>query len=497
MRALLPWLLGFGLAVAASPAFAIDDLWQRYRWEIVGTIGGALILSLATGLWLSRRRLLQERARVAAQMRELHASHELLTKISSQVPGMIYQYLLRPDGSSSFPYASDTIRDIYAVSPQQARDDAALVFRRIHPDDLERVQAGIRRSAATLAPWLQEYRIQSPETGLRWCEDRAMPERQADGGTLWHGFVTDVTPRKLIEARLADAAAEKQRLLASLGEGVYGIDHQGICTFINPSALDMLGYAEDEVLGHDQHRLFHHHREDGSDYPTRECPISRTLADARPRYVDDWFIRRDGRGFPVSLLISPIEEDGVCTGAVVAFRDITERLRLEENLKALATTDALTGLPNRRHLLEQMERELARVRRHPERPAAVLMADLDHFKRVNDKYGHAAGDMVLRHFAATLREAARKSDLAGRLGGEEFVLLLPDTPIDKARLLAERLRETIETARVDTGNGRVRYTVSIGITAMTADDAAVDPALARADAALYRAKQGGRNRVEV
>ncbi|QQS55157.1 MAG: diguanylate cyclase [Candidatus Competibacteraceae bacterium] len=176
--------------------------------------------------------------------------------------------------------------------------------------------------------------------------------------------------------------------------------------------------------------------------------------------------------------------------------DITEREAQERELRRLATTDPLTGLANRRRFLEQLSLELARFHRYA-KPTALLMLDLDHFKRVNDDYGHATGDAVLRHFAALARQALRKIDRIGRLGGEEFGALLPGTDEEGARQLAERLRNLVAESPASAETGAISFTVSIGITLFASADTKSESVLSRADRALYRAKGAGRNRVEI
>ena len=257
----------------------------------------------------------------------------------------------------------------------------------------------------------------------------------------------------------------------------------------------MLGLGAEDVLGRDQHLLFHHHHADGRAYLHAYCPIALTLVDGRPRHSEDeWFWRRDGSGFPVALTVNPLLKNGVRVGAVVAFQDISERQELARQLRLLASTDSLTGAHNRRHFLQLLEQELARFQRYSE-PTALLMLDLDYFKQVNDHYGHAAGDSVLKAFCEHARRMLRRSDHLGRLGGEEFAILLPDTDAKGALELAERLRQSIVDHPVDSGAALIRYSVSIGVALFHPDDGGADAILARADHALYRAKHGGRNQV--
>lgn len=166
---------------------------------------------------------------------------------------------------------------------------------------------------------------------------------------------------------------------------------------------------------------------------------------------------------------------------------LNQRLLVEAD--KLARTDALTALPNRRHFFRSAEAALADARMHG-RPLALLALDVDHFKRINDQGGHQLGDTVLREVAQCCRSSLRASDLAARLGGEEFAMLLPDTDLGQAQQLAERLRAAIAELQLPAA-----VTVSIGCAELSSSMASVDALLARADDALYAAKQGGRNRV--
>lgn len=175
-------------------------------------------------------------------------------------------------------------------------------------------------------------------------------------------------------------------------------------------------------------------------------------------------------------------------------QDITEHKEMELELARLASTDPLTGVFNRRRLLELGERQLARVRRGRE-AAAVIMLDLDHFKSVNDRFGHSVGDVVLRRVAEVCQRELRPEDVFGRMGGEEFVAICPGCDHVTARQVAERLMECLSTAEIDCGGAPLRATASFGISDLVAGDPDMTAALDRADRALYEAKAAGRNRV--
>lgn len=172
-------------------------------------------------------------------------------------------------------------------------------------------------------------------------------------------------------------------------------------------------------------------------------------------------------------------------------QEVERRERLESELRQLATTDPLTGAWNRRHFLELAAKEVNRSRRYA-RPLAVMLIDIDNFKRINDTVGHAAGDQVLTRLSRVLRRTLRKPDAFGRLGGDEFAVLAPELDEDAARQMAERLREAME---MNLPGADFQVTISIGVAAWRETEESIEPAMHRADRALYRSKREGRNRV--
>jgi len=184
-------------------------------------------------------------------------------------------------------------------------------------------------------------------------------------------------------------------------------------------------------------------------------------------------------------------------GGVLASLDTAHAAlrRQKEYAELLARTDALTGLANRRAFDEAAEQEVQRALRY-NTPLALVMTDLDHFKAINDRHGHHVGDQVLQHFARTLSASVRNIDLVGRWGGEEFAILMPGTDLEEAAQAAERMRLAVENAEPPLGDQACAYTASFGVAAFRADTPTMVSLLGRADAALYRAKDGGRNRVE-
>lgn len=216
----------------------------------------------------------------------------------------------------------------------------------------------------------------------------------------------------------------------------------------------------------------------------------------KPFSVEYRLRRHDGQyRWVIHTGVPRFEEFGEFVGFIGSCIDITEHKEMEEELWELATTDGLTGFLNRRHFMVRLQEEFDRMQRTTESQSSVLMLDIDHFKKINDGYGHAAGDAVLQHFADIIRQQQRKIDVVGRIGGEEFAIILPDTDVQEAQVFAERVRKVVADCPLQQESFYIEITVSIGIAALNAASASADSVLLDADRALYVAKENGRNRV--
>ena len=185
--------------------------------------------------------------------------------------------------------------------------------------------------------------------------------------------------------------------------------------------------------------------------------------------------------------------DGRKMRMLKSIRDITDKKKVQEKLTVLATTDSLSGLYNRPEFLKLAQRELSWAKTHNEK-LALLMIDLDLFKSINDTYGHAAGDKVIREMGNIIMTGFRKTDFAGRLGGEEFAVLLKNTSLEEAKRVAEKFRETVSKKKVVYEKRKISFTVSIGVASSSCDNNSnIEDILKQADNALYKAKAKGRN----
>ena len=223
---------------------------------------------------------------------------------------------------------------------------------------------------------------------------------------------------------------------------------------------------------------------------TRAAPVAPHDADDAPAPAELFVDGRTLRVAPVDLF----ERGGRPSGRVLVFHDVTTYERMHRKLERLATTDVLTGLPNRRRFFDVARAWIAREE-VARRPSAWLVLDIDEFKAVNDRHGHDAGDRVLRAVGGSLLEQLRPDDLVARMGGEEFAVFLPDTGSEAAMSVAERLRAAIADLRTAANDGVIKVTTSIGVCSVQDGDVDIDAALAAADGALYRAKRAGRDRV--
>lgn len=314
-------------------------------------------------------------------------------------------------------------------------------------------------------------------------------------GTLDHFIAVkeDISARKAAEAEL-DAAHARLRavvdnfpgaVVLEAPDGTITLANQALCDLLNlpGNAADLVGSSSAEVVDAVSRNF--------TDAESFVARIQALREAAKPVHGED-IQMAGGRWLERDFV--PVHTGSTLLGFLRLYRDVTERKLHEQALQRLATVDPLTGALNRRAFLDHAEHERLRLQRSGH-PATLVMLDLDHFKRINDTWGHAAGDAVLCHFVRLLQRELRATDVLGRIGGEEFALLLVDTGLAGALELTERLRTTVATEVVVFGDADIRVTVSAGVTAFEQTDRKVETALARADEALYRAKADGRNRI--
>ena len=254
-------------------------------------------------------------------------AHDRMQKIASRLPGVVYQFALRPDGTSCFPFVSDAIREVFRVTPEEIAQDAQVVFARVHPDDLDSLMASIRLSAENLAPWQHEFRATFDDGNVRTLYGTSVPQRDDDGTILWHGFIADITARKKSEAYTAALALRNETLLQTACDGIHVLDEQGDVVEVNAAFCRMLGYSREEMLR--KNVADWDSRWGGREFKDRvdELRNNPLLFETRHR-------RKDGLICDVEIHCVSVIIDGQCY-LYAAARDITERKRAEEERERL------------------------------------------------------------------------------------------------------------------------------------------------------------------
>lgn len=290
-------------------------------------------------------------------------------------------------------------------------------------------------------------------------------------------------------------------LLDGLDEGVYLVTRDRRVLVWNRGAERITGFTREDVVGRGcAENLLVHTDDQGRPLCFSSCPLTAAMEGRKETYAHVYCRHRDGHRIPVSVRVSPVfGEDGEVVGAIETFSDDSEARVLREEVARLAeqaSTDPLTGLPNRRAFDEALDLAIYRFERHGH-SFGLLLLDLDRFKAVNDGHGHAIGDTLLQAVARTLSYTRRRDEIVARWGGEEFALLVqPIEGVDRVRAVADRFRAMVGSTRIAAPQGLLSVTASVGASlARKGEDA---PALLeRVDRLLYRSKADGRDRVTV
>lgn len=280
-------------------------------------------------------------------------------------------------------------------------------------------------------------------------------------------------------------------IVESAHDGIISVNKQSHITFMNMAARKMFGYSPEQAANlHLDQLVPDKSRHNHGNY-VQGFRSSQERARSMHTRTSVMGMRLDGSEFPVEISISKIVVNGVME-TVAVMRDTSERSKLFKELKEAATLDHLTGLANKRLFNEELARQIALSKRY-HRNLSLVLSDLDHFKSVNDQYGHAFGDEVLKAVAGLIKERVRESDVAARWGGEEFALLLPETELSSANNLAEKLRRQIQDHPFVYQQQEVKVTSSFGVVQIDLANDSVENLFERADKLLYKAKNAGRN----
>jgi diguanylate cyclase (GGDEF)-like protein/PAS domain S-box-containing protein len=417
--------------------------------------------------------------------------------LAATIPGALFRLITARNGRWRVLYFSPGVENLLGLTLDQACHDRRRLNNAVVTQDQQGHKDSIKAAIAQNREWEHEYRIYTPEGVTKWLHGKATCKLQADGCLIWTGMLTDVSARKRAEADLQASEEGLRSLIENVQQGVIYHDPQGRIASANPAALAILGLRLDQLLDlSSPDPRWQALREDGSLLPAEQQPAMQAIKTGQAvRNVIMGLILLDRETVWLQVNAIPSFKNGQLTGVYANFEDISERVRLASELRLQASTDFLTGAANRRGFMHSLGREFERIQRHPGLQSCVLMLDLDHFKKVNDSFGHSAGDAVLKQVTYLMKLETRRLDAIGRIGGEEFALLLPDTARDEALLLANRLRERIERSPLQFQQQGIPTTVSIGCSLIELLDSNADAVMVRADKALYQAKRQGRNQV--
>ena len=301
----------------------------------------------------------------------------------------------------------------------------------------------------------------------------------------------DMTHQNEIQEQLRESEHHFRRLFESMQDVYYRTDTQGVVQHVGPGVRRVLGYEPHEIEGHTAESYYPQSKD-------RDAFKAAIMAHGEVSDFPGQMVRKDGTVIDISISSHALfDHNGAFAGVEGLYRDVTQRKNLERELQRLATTDVLTGMANRRSFLEVAEATFQRAR-ESHAPLTVLMLDLDHFKTINDRFGHLEGDRVLAEFAQATKHQLRASDTVGRLGGEEFGLLLPHTLPAECADIATRILEAIRALELTDSSGQhYGVTTSMGLGTLSPGDRSLHDLLDRADQALYLAKRRGRNQLAV
>ncbi|HSQ78432.1 MAG TPA: diguanylate cyclase, partial [Nitrospirota bacterium] len=366
-------------------------------------------------------------------------------------------------------------------------------------------QEEYQRIEQTIMPVLQKGRkwrgelLARRKNGSAYFQEASITLLE-DGGRVC--IVRDITWRKRSEDRLRRSERFLNTIFNSIRDPFCIFDRDFRIIRVNAAYAQMKNKTAEELIGMKCYEVLGER-----DSMCEGCVVGKTLDSADPCAKDKLVTLKDGTEIWMEIYTYPIlDEDGKVSHVIEYTRDITERKKTEDEkrrlidkLEHLSKTDGLTGMINRRALTDSLAYEIDRAKRYHSE-LALILCDVDNFKAINDTYGHDAGDRTLQALSDTLKTILRKIDIAGRYGGDEFMLILPETTVSGAESLAEKLLSAVRDTELRLPDGKhIRLSMSIGIAGLEADREGenIDSFVKRADDAMYAAKQGGKDRVSI
>jgi len=391
------------------------------------------------------------------------------------------------DASGQIRMANTAAHKILDVPFAESLGDITRFFTSTAAVQFEEDRARFMRGECFSYRTEQVFRLENGTEHWVNCAFIVLPPHEA-GENLALITMVDVSTEKAALEQYALSEQRYRALFDAAADAMMVISPQGILLDLNKTTCEHVNMVRENLVGKHMRTIFTSARQQ-----LVTSNIEEILEKGEQRTFEALLTSPDSP-IPVEINAQLIKFQGQPAVLGIA-RDITERKILQARLEYQASTDPLTALNNRRHFLLKADQEFLRFKRYGT-TFAMLMLDLDLFKNINDTYGHQTGDALLREFSRQMRVAFRHSDILGRIGGEEFSVLLLESSLHRGIEIAERLRQQVENCPLQLNDISVPYTVSVGVTTASMSDASLDVIMRRADAALYRAKRNGRNQVE-
>lgn len=395
-------------------------------------------------------------------------------------------------------YYSPRFKQLLGLSERELESTVSSLLSRLHPDDKEVTDLAFKEHLQRAVPFDTEMRLRTKAGEYRWFRSRGLSVRDGDGVAVrMAGAITDVTDRKLAAVELFTEKERAQVTLASIADGVITTDTDGWVEYLNPVAEELTAWTTAAARGLPLQAIFRMIEE--TSRKLAPSPIEMVLREERTIEVAATMllVRNDGSEVPIVQSAAPIRDrSGRITGVVLVLHDVSRERQYAAKLSYQASHDSLTGLINRTEFEQRLNLALksaAQLGRHH----AVMYLDLDQFKVVNDTCGHAAGDQLMRQVSAVLQRRLREGDTLGRLGGDEFGVLLENCAPDNALRIADELRQTVTDFHFAWEGRSFGIGVSVGLVNVEDGLFTLADVMSAADTACYMAKEKGRNRVQV
>ena len=419
---------------------------------------------------------------------------ELLLKVKAleEVVNNIGSYIFTKDINGCYTYVNHAVEDVFNASSADilGKDDSHFFDLKIYNQLKVNDQKVLKENTVISSEEVNLFK----STGELKTFHTVKKSLTNDAGEIigMCGISTDISDKKQLENTVKEQNNLLDAVLNNVDACIFMKDEQRYFRYVNDKTAKMFGLSNEKIIGQldsdviGQEMADHFWQSDKLVFETNEKQTIEEVAE-------------DGEGslrhYLSMKMPYKLNEE---TNALIGFStDVTELYQLKEEFKKLANTDALTGLYNRRYFFKQAIKEFSRAKRHGLK-MTVITIDVDYFKQINDKFGHPFGDKVLINISKNIMQSLRQEDILARIGGEEFSIILPNTSLEEARSVAQRICQTKNEFSLDDQlNDTVDIKVSIGLVSMKSSDIKFDELFVRADNALYQAKKAGRNRVYV